>query len=304
LKNCLAIEPLLLSDLEHEHDLSVVSVEVREERPLDGPRFFRWLNAFVQQNGETLLRAKGILSLAGEARRWVFHGVHMTLDGRPGRPWGTKEPRTSAIVFIGRGLDPTRIRNEIADLTWSDTSLVAYLVASLLLATGKTTMTPLLALTTSIAVLGGLDTYLTATVLPIPVWVTFIAWASFFACGGGSAGFVKSVASNWVGVIISSLCLLAIAAIPGSAAFAGVSVGIGSGAMILASSHRALGFPPAIVFGFASTVGTVAATGHPITDMTIGNPALIAAFSMLVGASFGFVSEKLADVLAARQALA
>lgn len=120
LKSCLAIEPLLLSDLEHEHDLSVISVEVREEHPLDGPRFFRWLNAFVQQNGDRLLRCKGILSLASEARRWVFHGVHMTLDGRPGRPWGAAEPRTSAIVFIGRGLDAARIRNEIADLSQQD----------------------------------------------------------------------------------------------------------------------------------------------------------------------------------------
>jgi G3E family GTPase len=125
LKNCLTIEPLLLSNLEHEHDLSVVSVEIREERPLDGPRFFRWLNAFVQKNGANLLRSKGILSLTGEARRWVFHGVHMTLEGRPGRPWGASESRTSAIVFIGRGLDATKIRDEIADLTQSDASLVA-----------------------------------------------------------------------------------------------------------------------------------------------------------------------------------
>jgi len=125
LKNCLTIDPLLLSDLEHEHDLSVISVEVREERPLDGPRFFRWLYAFVQQNGASLLRCKGILSLAGDARRWVFQGVHMTLEGRPGRAWAAEEPRTSAIVFIGRELDPVRIRNEISDLTRSDTSLVA-----------------------------------------------------------------------------------------------------------------------------------------------------------------------------------
>jgi G3E family GTPase len=125
LKNCLAIEPLLLSDLEHEHDLSVVSVEVREELPLDGPLFFRWLNAFVQQNGETLLRCKGILSLAGEVRRWVFHGVHMTLEGRPGRPWAANEPRTSAIVFIGKGLDPARIRGEVSSLTRPGASLVA-----------------------------------------------------------------------------------------------------------------------------------------------------------------------------------
>lgn len=124
LKNCLSIEPLLLSELEHEHDPSVVSVEVRAECALDGPRFFRWLNVFVLKNGETLLRCKGVLSLAGEARRWVFHGVHMTLEGRPGRAWASNEHRASAIVFIGRGLDATRIRNEISDLTSSDTSLV------------------------------------------------------------------------------------------------------------------------------------------------------------------------------------
>jgi Protein of unknown function (DUF1097) len=145
---------------------------------------------------------------------------------------------------------------------------------------------------------------LTATVLPIPVWVNFIAWASFFASGGGSAGFIKSVVSNFICVIISSLCLLAIAAAPGSPAFAGLSVGLGSGAMILASSHRAPGFPLAIVFGFASTVGTLAATRHPITDTGVVNPALIAGFSILVGAAFGFVSEKLADALATRRAVA
>jgi G3E family GTPase len=125
LRNCLTIEPQLLSNLEHEHDLAVASVEIREEHPLDGPRFFRWLNAFVQSNGAALLRTKGILSLAGEARRWVFHGVHMTLEGRPGRAWAATEPRTSAIVFIGKGLDPARIRNEIAELTQPDASLVA-----------------------------------------------------------------------------------------------------------------------------------------------------------------------------------
>lgn len=165
-------------------------------------------------------------------------------------------------------------------------------------------MSPLWALTISIAVLGGVDTYLTATVMPIPVWVTFIAWASFFACGGGSAGFIKSVISNWTGIVIASLCLLAISAVPASPAFAGLSVGIGSGAMILASSHRALGFPPAIVFGFASTVGTVAATGHPITEVSLASPTLIAAVSMLVGAAYGFTSEKIADVLATRPAVA
>lgn len=163
-------------------------------------------------------------------------------------------------------------------------------------------MSPLIALTISIAVLGGMDTYLTATVLPIPVWVTFIAWASFFACGGGKAGFVKSVISNWTGLVIASLCLLVITLVPSSPLLAAVSVGLGSGAMILASAHSALSYPPAIVFGFASMVATTVALQRPITDPSIHNPALIAAVSILVGAGFGVVSERFAALLTARHA--
>lgn len=161
-------------------------------------------------------------------------------------------------------------------------------------------MTPLIALTISIAVLGGVDTYLTATILPIPVWVTFIAWASFFACGGGTAGFVKSVLSNWTGVLIATLSLLAITAMPTSPAWAAICVGVGSGAMVLASAAKVLGYPPAIVFGFASFVGTVVATNHPVTQGGLSHPTLVAALSMLVGACFGYVSEVFAARLTAR----
>jgi hypothetical protein len=165
-------------------------------------------------------------------------------------------------------------------------------------------MSALIGLTISITILAGIDTYLTATALPIPVWVTFIGWASFFACGGGSAGFVKSVLSNWTGLLIASLALVAISFGPQSPVLAATSVGIGSGAMILASAHRALGYPPAIVFGFASTVGTTAATGHGINELTLRNPALIAAISLLVGAVFGIVSERFAALLTARPVVA
>jgi G3E family GTPase len=47
---------------------------------------------------------KGFISLAGEAERFVFQGVHMLFDGRPHTPWGD-EPRQSQLVFIGRNLD-------------------------------------------------------------------------------------------------------------------------------------------------------------------------------------------------------
>ena len=157
-------------------------------------------------------------------------------------------------------------------------------------------------LTVSIGLLGGIDTYLTATLLPIPVWVTFIAWASFFACGGGSAGFIKSVLSNWTGIAIASLALLGIGAFGGSPLAAAFCVGTGSACMILMTRFKVTSFPPAIVFGFASTVGTVAATGHSMTVISPHHPTLIAAVSMLVGASFGYVSEVLTEFLTKKPA--
>lgn len=47
---------------------------------------------------------KGVLSIKGEAKRFVFQGVHMLFDGRPERPWG-EQPRRNSLIFIGRNLD-------------------------------------------------------------------------------------------------------------------------------------------------------------------------------------------------------
>jgi hypothetical protein len=118
------------------------------------------------------------------------------------------------------------------------------------------------ALTISIGVLGGVDVFLTATVIPVPVWVTFTAWASFFIVGGGVRGFTKSVSCNITGIIIAALSLLAIDVIGPNPLVAAICVGIGSAGMVQASklpfTH---GITPAIVWGFSQTVGTVAVTG-------------------------------------------
>ncbi|MFB0493600.1 G3E family GTPase [Methylobacterium sp. OAE515] len=114
LKNALAIEPELLSEVEHEHDETIASVSLRPEGDLDPRTFFRWLNRFVQAKGPDILRVKGIVALVGEARRYVFHGVHMTLDGRPGKPWRPGEPRRGDVVFIGRNLDAREIAAGLA----------------------------------------------------------------------------------------------------------------------------------------------------------------------------------------------
>jgi Protein of unknown function (DUF1097) len=148
------------------------------------------------------------------------------------------------------------------------------------------------ALSLSIGVLGGLATLLTASALPVPVWVIFIAWASFFVLGGGKSGLVRSVASNVTGIAIATLTLLAIALTDDGPVVAAICVGIGSAAMVQASRIGLLSVTPAIVWGFASTVGTAAVTGVAVTTLSISNPALVAVASMVLGALFGLASER------------
>ncbi len=105
LQNILRLDPDILDEHEHEHDAGIGCVAFREAGPLDPAAVDRWLNQLVQEKGRDLLRAKGVLNLDGQGRRFVFHGVHMTLDGRPGRPWKPGEERLNQLVFIGRNLD-------------------------------------------------------------------------------------------------------------------------------------------------------------------------------------------------------
>lgn len=106
LANVLAIEPTLLEDEhEHEHDQSLTSCAVETEQALDPFLFNRWVNQLVQQEGENLLRMKGILQFTGEARPFQFHSVHMLMESKPARRWRPDEARKSRFVFIGRHLD-------------------------------------------------------------------------------------------------------------------------------------------------------------------------------------------------------
>jgi hypothetical protein len=168
----------------------------------------------------------------------------------------------------------------------------------------ETDMPSLVAAMISLGVLGAIDTYITATVFPVPVWVTFIAWASFFACGGGRNGLIKSVASNWTGIIIASITLLIIQYGPTHPIFTAVLVGLGTSAMILASAAPLLSFPPAIVFGFASLVGTTAATSTTVTTAGINHPTIVAMAAMLLGGLFGFTSEVGTQLLSAKKPVA
>jgi hypothetical protein len=71
-----------------------------------------------------------------------------------------------------------------------------------------------------------------------------------------------------------------------------VAVAIGAAVLVLGSSHSLLAVIPASVYGFAAVAGLILLKGiAPIDALvpTIG--------SIILGAAFGFVSEKLAGVL-------
>jgi G3E family GTPase len=95
---------------DHEHDDDIRGVALRAHRPLDGNKVSRWLNELLAAKGPDILRAKGILDVAGEERRLVFQAVHMILEGDFQRPWSDKDTRESRMVFIGRDLDEGGLR--------------------------------------------------------------------------------------------------------------------------------------------------------------------------------------------------
>jgi G3E family GTPase len=95
----------------HRHeDQDIKGVALTLDRPLDGVKVTRWLNEVLQAQGPDILRAKGILDVAGESRRLVFQAVHMILDGDLQREWRPQERRYSRMVFIGRNLDEKALR--------------------------------------------------------------------------------------------------------------------------------------------------------------------------------------------------
>jgi G3E family GTPase len=95
--------------LKHYHDEDMQSVSLSIEGDIDPEKFMPWLQNYVQKEGASILRAKGILAFKDEPKRFVFQGVHMLLDGDLQREWKPQEKRLSRLVFIGRNLKEDEI---------------------------------------------------------------------------------------------------------------------------------------------------------------------------------------------------
>ena len=94
----------------HSHGDDIKGISLSLERPMDGAKFTAWLDRLLGEQGQNILRAKGIIDVAGEDRRLVFQAVHMILEGDLQRPWGERERRWSRAVFIGRDLNEAELK--------------------------------------------------------------------------------------------------------------------------------------------------------------------------------------------------
>ncbi len=106
----LEVDPHFLEGVtHHEHVHGVGSVGITIPGDLDEKKLNDWLSELLLTHGADIFRMKGVLSLKGDGRRFVFQGVHMLFDGRPDRSWGKTEQRGNKLVFIGRKLDRGRL---------------------------------------------------------------------------------------------------------------------------------------------------------------------------------------------------
>jgi G3E family GTPase len=88
----------------HVHDESITSIGIELEGDLRANRVNEWFADLMATRGPDLYRFKGVLSLKGDPNKFVFQGVHMTLDGTPGSAWSDAK-RVNKLIFIGRNLD-------------------------------------------------------------------------------------------------------------------------------------------------------------------------------------------------------
>ena len=88
---------------EAHHSEAMDSVSLVSTAPLDWPAFEAWLRRLRLGSADDLLRCKGILNIAGQARPLVIQGVHHVLHPPVELDAWPSADHRSRLVFITRG---------------------------------------------------------------------------------------------------------------------------------------------------------------------------------------------------------
>jgi|TARA_B100000949_G_C14259675_1_gene442247 hypothetical protein len=164
-------------------------------------------------------------------------------------------------------------------------------------------MPKLIALSTSIAVLGAISTWFHTDLLAgtYIVWIGFVAWGAYFANGANEKSLKDTVVSGVFGAIVAMVALLLANNMPiGGDYNVPIWVGITVFVLVYSSQVAALSNIPTAVYGYAVMAGYSLLTGASATDLasaTTANPLWAVAVSIVIGSIFGALSGRLSGAL-------
>lgn len=138
---------------------------------------------------------------------------------------------------------------------------------------------PLLGIGISVGVLAGAWTFVSVE-LALITWVAFVAWACFFAAGGGTSGLAKGLAANVAGVFWGWVISQGLENVSGSTLALALMVTVVGFILCIEAALPLLSFIPG---GFAGTA-VFFGTGFDLVGVLV---------AVVAGALLGIVSEKL-----------
>ena len=102
------------------HSADFRSFVITVDTPIDWTGFGIWLTMLLNRHGDRVLRVKGILNIAGEARPVAVHGVqHLVHTPVHLEDWASEDHR-SHVVFIVDGLDASLLKRSFEAFAVSD----------------------------------------------------------------------------------------------------------------------------------------------------------------------------------------
>lgn len=164
-------------------------------------------------------------------------------------------------------------------------------------------MKPLIALSLSLGLLAAVATWVSLTA-GLLVWAVFLAWASFFHCGGDMNALKSSLINNLFGLICGWVAALLIVVVPapGLVLRAAIFVGLTVVVLVLAAHLKVLSAIPSGFYGYAAIFAYLLMTKDALsvsalTKLNMQNGLIAVGLSLIVGNLFGIVSAKFSAVL-------
>jgi hypothetical protein len=124
-------------------------------------------------------------------------------------------------------------------------------------------------------------------------WIGFVAWAAFFAAGGGRAGVVKPLAASTAGIVLTALTMYAVGQSGGSLVALMVLVAVLAFVLVAISDIGVFSYTPAAFLGAATYFGSGSKIDESIAFVIL---------SWVAGLLLGFASEAIGHKIARQTA--